>query len=67
MRGPNSKWVKSGKEVKYIAFAEKYVSVMVGQRKLNTFYEKYPTKTLFDKIDPSDEAFAMLVVKNNQY
>lgn len=66
MWGPDSKWVNAGNQLKYIAFAEKYVSVMVGQRKLNAFYKKYPTKTLFDKIDPSDEAFAMLVVKNNQ-
>jgi hypothetical protein len=64
--GPESKWSKTGKEVRYVAFADKYVSVMVGHRKLNAFYKKYPTKTLFDKIDPSDEAFAMLVVKNNQ-
>ena len=66
MWGPDSKWLKAGKELKYITFAKKYVSVMVGQRKLNAFYKKYPMKTLFNKIDLSDEAFAMLVVNNNQ-
>ena len=54
-------WLKT-----YVAFAQKYAAVVAGPRNLSEFYKNNPSKTLFDYLNPSDEAFALLVVKNNQ-
>ncbi len=61
MATDNGDWLKT-----YVAFAQKYASIVAGPKNLSEFYKNNPSKTLFDFLNASDKAFAMLIMKNNQ-
>ena len=49
----------------YVRFVHRYASTLMGARRLHTYFKSYPSNTIFDALDPSDEAFACLVLRNN--
>jgi hypothetical protein len=49
----------------YVKFVHRYTSSLMGSRKLNAYFKIFPNATIFDAINPSDEAFAILVIRNN--
>jgi len=49
----------------YVKFVHRYASSLMGSRKLNAYFKVFPSGTIFDAINPSDEAFAILVIRNN--
>ena len=49
----------------YVKFVHRYASSLMGSRKLNSYFKVFPSATIFDAINPSDEAFAILVIRNN--
>ena len=50
---------------KYVRFVHRYASTLMGARRLHTYFKSYPMNTIFDALDPSDKAFACLVLRNN--
>ena len=44
----------------YVEFVQRYASLLMGSCKLNAYFKVYPSDTIFDAINPSDEAFATL-------
>ena len=61
-----SKWSNFNSKVQYAAFCEKYASILIGQRKLQEYYKTHPGKGLFHKLHYSDEAYVLLIIRNNQ-
>ena len=61
-----SKWSQFNSNVQYAAFCEKYASILIGQRKLQEYYKTHPGKGLFHKLHHSDEAYVLLIIRNNQ-
>jgi len=49
----------------YVKFIQRYASTLMGSRRLNTYFKAHPNHTIFDALNPSDEAFACLVLRNN--
>jgi hypothetical protein len=49
----------------YVRFVHRYASTLMGARRLHTYFKSYPMHTIFDALDPSDEAFACLILRNN--
>ena len=47
-------------------FLDKYVSVNIGQRDLDTYYKMHPNKTLLDKITVQDIAYTILVYEDRK-
>ena len=52
--------------IDYIKFATTYTSYLVGKRTLIKHLKHNKGASIFDKITPSDEAFAVLVFENNK-
>jgi hypothetical protein len=56
---------KQNFSLNYVRFVHRYASTLMGARRLHTYFKSYPSNTIFDALDPSDEAFACLVLRNN--